>query len=176
MQTPFVRVGFYNKYIPNKLKTAMPNWCKNRVTAYAKNGNEQDIARIVEIFESKDSVFGKIIPSPDWYQIPNEDGELPVLKEHKDADGKVIFATSEFPKSGKSDSRWYDWNIANWDTKWDINKNVEVDQYDSEQVELNFSTAWSPPEAICRKLRDMFPDVGFSWFYDEPGMECAGYL
>ena len=44
----------------------MPNWCRNRVTAYARNGNEQDIAKIIEIFESKDSVFGKIIPSPDW--------------------------------------------------------------------------------------------------------------
>ena len=61
----------------------MPNWCQNRVTAYARNGNEQDIKRIQEIFESKDSVFGKIIPSPDWNNTPNEDGELPVRTEHK---------------------------------------------------------------------------------------------
>ena len=39
-----------------------------------------------------------------------------------------------------------------------------------------FSTAWSPPEAICFKLREMFPDLSFSWFFDEPGMEFAGYL
>ena len=49
----------------------MPNWCQNRVTAYARNGNEQDIKRIQEIFESKDTVFGKIIPSPDWNNTPN---------------------------------------------------------------------------------------------------------
>ena len=154
----------------------MPNWCRNRVTAYARNGNEQDIARIIEIFESKDSVFGKIIPSPDWDNTPNKNGELPIRKEHKNPKtGEVSFVTKEFP-DGTNDSRWYDWNIANWDTKWDINGSVEVEHYDSEQVEFNFSTAWSPPEAICRKLRDMFPDVGFSWFYDEPGMEFAGYL
>ena len=155
----------------------MPNWCRNRVTAYARNGNEQDIKRIQEIFESKDTVFGKIIPSPDWNNTPNEDGELPVRREHKNPKtGEVSFVTMEFPKSGKNDDRWYDWNISNWDTKWDITGSVQIEEEDSEIVEINFSTAWSPPEAICRKLREMFPDLSFSWFYDEPGMEFAGYL
>ena len=45
-----------------------------------------------------------------------------------------------------------------------------------EYVEVHFNTAWGPPIEICEKLRDMFPEVGFSWFYDEPGMETAGYL
>ena len=26
------------------------------------------------------------------------------------------------------------------------------------------------------KIKENFPDVGISWFYDEPGMEFAGYL
>ena len=26
------------------------------------------------------------------------------------------------------------------------------------------------------KIKEDFPDVGISWFYDEPGMEFAGYL
>ena len=43
-------------------------------------------------------------------------------------------------------------------------------------LELNFNTAWSPPESICHKLGEMFPDVSISWFYDEEGMEVAGYL
>ena len=124
----------------------MPNWCRNRVTVF---GNEDEVSKVKDIFESKDSVFGKIIPSPDWKNIPNEDGELPVLEDHKDADGKVMFQTSSFPKSGKQDSRWYDWNIANWDTKWDITGGVEIDEQDTEQIEINFSTAWSPPESIC---------------------------
>jgi hypothetical protein len=25
-------------------------------------------------------------------------------------------------------------------------------------------------------LRDQFPDVSISWFWDEPGMQQAGYL
>ena len=31
-------------------------------------------------------------------------------------------------------------------------------------------------QEVQRKLRDRFPDVSISWFYDEPGMEFAGYL
>ena len=72
----------------------MPNWCSNRVTVF---GNEDEVSKVKDIFESKDSVFGKIIPSPDWSNIPNEDGELPVNEDHKDADGKVIFQTTSFP-------------------------------------------------------------------------------
>jgi len=150
----------------------MPNWCRNRVTVY---GNEEEVSKVKDIFESKDTVFGKIIPSPDWKNIPNEKGELPKERLHKNDKGEVVAATMEFP-DGKNDSRWYDWNVANWDTKWDIAGSVEVDEQDSEMVEINFNTAWSPPEAICFKLREMFPDISFSWFYDEPGMEFAGYL
>ena len=151
----------------------MPNWCSNRVTVF---GNEDEVSKVKDIFESKDSVFGKIIPSPDWSKIPNEDGQLPKVREHKNPKtGEVSFVTTEFP-DGTNDSRWYDWNIANWDTKWDIAGGVEIDDYDTEQIEINFNTAWSPPEAICRKLKDMFPDLSISWFFDEPGMEVAGYL
>ena len=45
-----------------------------------------------------------------------------------------------------------------------------------EIIELEFDTAWSPPEEICYALREMFQDVNISWFFDEPGMEVAGYL
>ena len=73
----------------------MPNWCRNRVTVY---GNEEEVSKVVDIFESKDTVFGKIIPSPDWKNIPNEDGELPESVEHKNPKtGEVSFVTTEFP-------------------------------------------------------------------------------
>ena len=86
----------------------MPNWCRNRVTVY---GNEEEVSKVVDIFESKDTVFGKIIPSPDWKNIPNEDGELPEVVEHKNPKtGEVSFVTTQFPKSKKHDDRWYYWN------------------------------------------------------------------
>ena len=39
-----------------------------------------------------------------------------------------------------------------------------------------FNTAWGPASGIYDKIKEDFPDVGISWFYDEPGMEFAGYL
>jgi len=150
----------------------MPNWCNNRVTVFAED--TETVKKIKEIFESKDSVFGKIIQEPDWKRLPNEKGEFPKVKQHFGKDGQVMFETHEFP-DGKNDDRWYHWNISNWGTKWDA-CNVEIDYCDDSQIEMRFDTAWSPPEPICARLREMFKDIHISWFYDEPGMEFAGYL
>jgi hypothetical protein len=149
----------------------MPNWCYNRVSIYSENIDQ--VTELFDIFNNAEP-FNTLIPSPKWSETPNEDGELPVLEEHKDADGKVLFTTHKFPKSGKTDDRWYDWQINNWGTKWEPT-DISVEQCD-EELELTFNTAWSPPEDICRAIRNKYPDVTVSWFFDEPGMEVAGYL
>ena len=153
----------------------MPNWCRNRVTVY---GNEEEVSKVVDIFESKDTVFGKIIPSPDWKNIPNEDGELPIVVEHKNPKtGEVSFVTTEFPKSGKQDSRWYDWNIANWDTKWDLKKeDIQIKNYLDTHlyVEISFVTAWSPPYGIYKRLLKDYGEI--SWLWDQEEFCKCGYL
>ena len=150
----------------------MPNWCRNRVTVYSDTS--QPIETIKKIFQDKENIFGQIIKEPDWKRLPNEKGEFPKVKQHLGKDGSVMFETHEFP-DGKNDDRWYHWNITNWGTKWDA-CNVEIEYADESQIEIEFDTAWSPPEPICSRLREMFQDVSISWFYDEPGMEIAGYL
>ena len=148
----------------------MPNWCHNRVTAY---GDEDKIEEVKKIFESK-TPFNDIFPQPDWKNTPNENGELPKLEQHKHPKtGEVIWETYNFP-DGTNDDRWYSWCVDNWDTKWEASE-VELDYEDSEILRVEFNTAWSPPEGVMRKLREKFPDVSFSCFYDEPGMEAAGY-
>ena len=149
----------------------MPNHCHNRVTLYSSgndtNESRAQIAKIKQIFEDE-NCFGQIIPEPDWPNTPNKDGELPVKVEE--------FGISyRFKSTGQADDRWYDWRLQNWDTKWDC-YDVEVTDDDPECTEIQFNTAWSPPEAICNALREQYPDVSISWFYDEPGCEIAGYL
>ena len=51
----------------------------------------------------------------------------------------------------------------------------DIDYEDSEILALTFNTAWSPPEGIVEKLREKYPELSFQCFYDEPGMESAGY-
>ena len=150
----------------------MPNWCQNRVSFYSDN--EQQLGKLYKIFNSE-NVFEKILPSPDWKNTPNDKGELPVLREMKSPrTGEVFHRTYDFP-DGTNDDRWYEWNIQNWGTKWEIDKG-SCDHLDENSFECEFETAWSPPEGIFYALREKYPDVDVSWFYDEPGMQFAGYL
>ena len=142
----------------------MPNHCHNRVTFYS--ANTEAVAKLKQIFEDE-NCFTQIIPEPDWPNTPNKNGELPVKHE----DPWLTYRWSD----GTQDDRWYDWRVMNWDTKWDAYDVVVTDD-DPESVEIEFNTAWSPPEAICSAIREQYPDVSVSWFYDEPGCEIAGYL
>ena len=152
----------------------MPNWCHNRVSFYSDN--EEQLKQVYEIFESEDNIFQKIKPAPDWKTTPNEKGELPIKEEMKNPDGKIVYTTYNFP-DGKNDDRWYSWNVANWGTKWDLSRDaIECDHFDGCSFECEFETAWSPAEGIFYELKERFPDVDVTWFYDEPGMMVAGYL
>ena len=164
----------------------MPNHCHNRVTFYAhhSDGNKacDQIAKLKKIFEDE-NVFTQIIPEPDWLNTPldektagnwlhskrGEVGELPVKVE---GDYGI---SQRFKSTDVADDRWYDWRLQNWDTKWDAYDVVVTDD-DPESVEIEFNTAWCPPEAICHAIREQYPDIDVSWFYDEPGCEIAGYL
>ena len=163
----------------------MPNHCHNRVTFYATGSSEEStdqIAKLKKIFEDE-KVFGQIIPEPDWANTPlmsrdvkgmfnkrGEAGELPMQPTSENGHYAPFFQST-----GHADDRWYDWRVENWDTKWDCYDVVVTDD-DPESVEIEFNTAWSPPEAICNQIREDYPDVSVSWFYDEPGCEIAGYL
>ena len=163
----------------------MPNHCHNRVTFYSSGSapeSLEQIAKLKQIFEDE-NCFGQIIPEPDWANIPLDEktasnwlhskrgdvGELPIKQQDRYGESQ------RFHSTGIADDRWYDWRLQNWDTKWDA-YDVSIDDDDPEQLEVSFNTAWSPPEAICSAIREQYPDIDVSWFYDEPGCEIAGYL
>ena len=158
----------------------MPNHCHNRVTFYS--ANTEDVAKLKKIF-TDENTFTQIIPEPDWPNTPLMSSDMPKYDWDKPK-GKVgelpIKRTDPweryvFQSTDMSDDRWFDWRNQNWDTKWDAYDVVVTDD-DPENVEIEFNTAWSPPEAICNQIREDYPDVSVSWFYDEPGCEIAGYL
>ena len=159
----------------------MPNHCHNRVTVYS--ANTHDVAKIKKMFEDE-NVFTQIIPEPDWLNTPLMSSDMPKYDWDKPK-GKVgelpmnvqgdYGITRRFQSTGQADDRWYDWRIHNWDTKWDA-YDVHIIDDDPENLEVEFNTAWSPPEAICHAMREQYPDLSVSWFYDEPGCEIAGYL
>ena len=165
----------------------MPNHCHNRVTFYPAGDNTdkaiEDINAIKQMFEDENT-FTQIIPEPDWHNTPlmSHDVRRYSFSEPKGKIGELPQYVEDpwkrlvFKSTGQTDDRWYDWRVQNWDTKWDA-YDVEVVDPDPENLEIEFNTAWAPPEAICNELREKYEDtVAISWFYDEPGCEIAGYL
>ena len=173
----------------------MPNHCSNRVSFYSDN--ESDIQKLHDIFskglENDDevdtgTVFGHFIPEPDWSTIPlhendvkeysfsnprGEIGECPKMIIDKD---RPFRSGLRFESTDVMDDRWYNWRVQNWGTKWDC-YTLEIDDSDLPHgFEVTFETAWSPPEEVCYAIREQYPNVSISWFYDEPGCEIAGYL
>ena len=170
----------------------MPNHCHNRVTFYSDDTTA--ILKLHKIWmsgidnnddsETRQTVFGHFVPEPDWTKIPLKESEL---KEYSFSDprgdvGELPVMSDEpckglhFASTGRQDDRWYNWRVQNWGTKWDC-YSLEIDDTDMPHgFEVNFETAWSPPEEVCNAIRDQYDDLSISWFYDEPGCELAGYL
>ena len=172
------KAELYDKYYSAPFKvnlyqgdTAMPNHCHNRVTFYS--ANTEDVAKLKQIFEDE-NCFGQIIPEPDWANTPLMSKDVQGIVYDRGKVGELP-VNGTFQSTDRRDDRWYDWRLANWDTKWDAYDVVVTDE-DPECTEIEFNTAWSPPEAICSAIREQYPDVSVSWFYDEPGCEIAGYL
>ncbi len=152
----------------------MPNWTTNEVTfSSAKTTN---IKKIKEIFE-KGSPFGQLIKEPNWSTIPlkgnektfsfrslGEEGELPIIEEIKLSDGEIM-KSLKFKSTNVQDTRWYDWRLEKWDTKWDVPKDdIEITEINNGSIVIGFDTAWSPPYSIYKKLRDKFKDVKIEWW------------
>ena len=138
--------------------------------------------------EPNDTVFGSFIPEPNLEEIPlteetcqeysfskprGEVGECPKMIIDKETPFR---SGLRFESTDVMDDRWYNWRVQNWGTKWDA-YTMEIDDTDMPHgFEVQFETAWSPPEEVCHAIREQFDDLCISWFYDEPGCELAGYL
>ena len=158
----------------------MPNWTTNEVTfSSAKTTN---IKKIKDIFE-KGCPFGQLIKEPNWSNVPLKGdevysrwqpnrvlgmkGELPFIEEIKLSDGEIM-KSLKFKSTNEQDTRWYDWRCEKWDTKWDVPKDdieiTDIDDLSGRTLVVGFNTAWSPPIAIYKKLRDTFKDVKIEWW------------
>ena len=89
-------------------------------------------------------------------------------------EGKEFFNLL-FPRPLEEAENWYEWNVANWGTKWDVNIDIEYDQMvrlNDETLEFRFDTAWSPPTGFYDFLVDDGWDVSAKYY--ECGMGFIG--
>lgn len=67
---------------------------------------------------------------------------------------------------------WYEWAIANWGTKWDM----DVSSYHNDKgyIALTGYTAWSPCLALWEHLSRLYPSVTITTTFYEEGMDFVG--
>jgi hypothetical protein len=82
---------------------------------------------------------------------------------------------------------WYDWQVTNWGTKWDIEASIEDDSclkipgYESynrpdiRTVKIVFDSAWAPPTPAIQMLAKQFPNTNIYHTYDESGCDFGGW-
>ena len=150
----------------------MPNHTINDVDIAVNTGEEKELLALAELknklnISENQFDFEGIIPSPNWLEIPNEDGELPTLV-------KEDWGEMHRWKDGSQDDRWYYWKIDNWGTKWN---SYDFELYDESKskLQVRFLTAWSPPYEIFIALRNYCNEhnltLGWEYMQEEDGYE-----
>ena len=141
----------------------MPNWCNNRVEIYGEDPDQ--IKEVKKTLASKQTCFdfNNIVPMPKELEgttSPNPEPDS--------------FEAKRLRKQHGHDN-WYDWCCDNWDTKWNSAGADLTSDSNNSIIEYEFQTAWGPPIKVIEALREKYPDLNITAFYDEPGMEMAGY-
>jgi len=149
----------------------MPNWCKNNIEII---GPKREIKSLwEEIMQNKDKgLLSAICPQPDNMFHGN-------LGERE----RQLCARKNIPN-------WYDWNIKNWGTKWDVSTEdlsfvfdapefgkYFVDPKDGSSIIHGFfESAWTPPIQAYKYFLEKNPSCKIIASYYEVGMDFAGYF
>ena len=132
----------------------MPNWCNNGITL--RHEDPEMIQRAAKALQ-EGTFLQEFIPCP---------------KELTETVAQ--FGTNDHEKANREKygyGSWYDFNTANWGTKWDVNSdNVEIQ--DANTLTASFDSAWSPPTNAYEQLLEQGFEI--EAFYYEPGMQYVG--
>jgi len=165
----------------------MPNWCANRVSV---NGEPNEVKLFKDFVKGEEEPFSfqAISPMPEelhWVQSPvsiKTQEEIDAYKE-ENKDSKYMMLSFPITQEMYDEymkkygcATWYDWANDMWGTKWDAHDVTLEDYWEDGELQYTFDTAWGPPEGIHSMLITKFPTLSISWFWDEPGMQMAGYL
>jgi hypothetical protein len=137
----------------------MPNWCNNGITL-----RHADPAMIDRVIKGQEGLLMEFLPTPQELV----DTVAGFMGEDKRAAHEAQQAAN-IEKYGYKD--WYEWNIANWGTKWDVNLD-SVNRVDANTVEASFESAWSPPTTAYERLMELGFEI--KAYYYEPGMCFVG--
>ena len=137
----------------------MPNWCENTIEI-----SHKDPAMLDRVVQGQEGLLMEFLPTPKAL-VETVAG---FMGEDKRAAHEAQQARN-IAEYGYKD--WYDWNVANWGTKWDFSLD-SVERTSPNTVKASFDSAWAPPTTAYEKLIEL----GFhiKAYYYEPGMAFCG--
>ncbi len=126
---------------------------------------------------------------PNWCECYVKiEGEVDLIKDLYDQiKTKEEFLNVLQPRPEDQEDNWYEWNVKNWGTKWDLTeesiKDLEYTKIDSSMAKIEgyIMTAWAPPLdafnnyiADVEEESDFEKEVDIKCVYWEAGMGFAG--
>jgi hypothetical protein len=142
------------------------DFCKQTHTSKHPKGFGDDE---IVIDENAQGVFWNFIAPEDeildeYFQVhrlPRYENKLSPSDPNWEAEHQLLSSKSNF---------WYDWNVREWGTKWDIT----FDEHGENEIEFNtqdstyylqwyMETAWSPAVPIWYAMANKFPNLEFHW-------------
>ena len=161
----------------------MPNWCYNYLSA---EGSEDEISKLkLQLNRPFTKVHDQWNPETSKMEMKEYSYSNPVFAFHNIYNHKQDGISDEIYNSQADHSvplqeqlmfagnNWYDWNVRNWGTKWDVDADdIDFERVDG-QVHASFDTAWGPPLAFYRSLEE---DHGYKviGYYIESGQDFCG--
>lgn len=140
----------------------MPNWCQNSITLHHRDPAMID--RAMKALAAS-TLLQEFVPCPQDLidtvaDFPSEDKRA--AHEAQENRNLELYGYKN----------WYDWNVANWGTKWDVGSDDTLGRIDDHTLEASFDSAWSPPCQAYEKLCAMGFEI--EAYYNEPGMAFCG--
>jgi len=135
----------------------MPNWCNNEMTISHDDPKMMEV--VVQAWNSEE-FLQTLIPCPAEL-VATVAGFVPDANQEEQQKKNV-------EKYGYK--TWYDWQINNWGTKWDICGDEGV--LKNGVMTVGFESAWSPPIAAYQTLVERGYKI--TAYYFEPGMGFWG--
>ena len=151
----------------------MPNWCDNTVEVVgAKEVLEQILTKSKD--ENQPFSFQQLVPQPEELEGTKHHGKKATANDEQEW-ANALAGNRKYVYTD-----WYNWRLANWGTKWDldfdttqISKIVPTTDGKQFKFEIGYSTAWSPALSFWQNLSEQYP-IKVKNLYAEEGVGYFG--
>jgi len=169
----------------------MPNWTNNSVIVSAKT--EAELTEFLDFcdqphtsnhvdWKTNEHVVDENAKGVFWNFISPTDLDAYFASETPKPKLEVADIMAEIANQFATGMDWYNWNVRNWGTKWDIRLHRdEIGDFDQNNdgdwyFHWYFDTAWSPAEPAYRAMAKRFPNLSFNYEITEEANFFAGTM